>query len=172
MRLVGKHGFTLPTVVTTRRPRSDDGRHYQYVTEDVFIEMTRSDAFLEWDKYSDYYYGTFIRSVEEAICFGSCSGVVLDLTPNGCRKVVSVMSSAILIALLPDDPTWLFERLKSRNSQPLEEIRTRTNLLQHYLDEVNSLACKKVYASFSPDSWDKTFETIERIVFESESSCG
>ncbi len=171
-RLMNKYNFVLATIVTTRRPRSDDGKNYQYVTETVFTEMIHSGVFLEWDKYSDYYYGTLAQNVEDAVCSGDCFGVVLDLTPNGCRKVVSAIPSAILVAVLPDNPSWLFERLRSRNSQPLEEIRERTKLLQHYLREIDLLACKKAYASFSPDSWDKTFEAIEQIIFSSEGLCG
>lgn len=171
-RLVEKYGFALPTVVTTRQRRADDSEHYQYVTESTFVEMINSDSFLEWDRYLDYYYGTLAQSVEEAIDSKDCCGVILDLTPSGCRKVLDAISSAIIIALLPDDPMWLFERLTSRNSQPMEEIQLRTKLLRNYLDEVNSLACKKVYASFSPDSWGRTFEAIEKIVFEPETANG
>lgn len=171
-RLVEKHGFALPTVVTTRQRRADDNKHYQYVTKSAFVEMVNSGSFLEWDRYSDYYYGTLAQSVEEVIGSKDYCGVILDLTPTGCRRVINAIPSAVIIALLPDDPLWLFERLTSRNSQLTREIQLRTNLLKSYLDEVNSLTCKKVYASFSPDSWDKTFETIEKIVFGSETASG
>lgn len=166
-RLVDKHGFRLPVVVTTRQPRSDDGTHYRYVPEPAFLEMVRLGEFLEWDRFTDYYYGTSAKSVYETTDSEGCHGVILDLTPNGCREVMAAEPSATIIAILPDDSAWLFERLKSRNSQSLEEIQVRTNLLERYLNEVNSLACEKVYASFSPDSWDKTFQAIERVIFRS-----
>lgn len=163
-RLVEKHGFVLPSVVTTRQRRSDDDGRYQYVIDSVFTEMVNSGLFLEWDKYSNYHYGTLLRSVEELANSGHHTGIILDLTPNGCQKVMKVVSAAVVIALLPDDPAWLFERLTSRNSQPLEEIQARTELLEKYLDEMSLLTCRKVYASFSPDSWDKTFGEIEEII--------
>lgn len=171
-RLVKKYGFEVPTVITTRQRRSDDGENYQYVPEPTFLEMVNSGSFLEWDRYSNYYYGTLAQSVKEIVESEHHSGVILDLTPIGCRKVMRIIPSAIVIALLPDDPMWLFKRLISRNSQPQEEIQMRTKLLSGYLDEVNLLTCKKVYASFSPDSWDNTFKTIKKIVFESEIICG
>lgn len=164
-RLMEKHGFALPSVITTRQRRSDDDGRYQYVIESVFAKMVDSGLFLEWDKYSNYHYGTLLRNVGELANSGCHTGIILDLTPNGCQKVMKVISTAIVIALLPDDPAWLFERLTSRNSQPLEEIQARTNLLKKYLDEMNLLTCRKVYASFSPDSWDKTFGEIEEIIF-------
>jgi len=171
-RLVKKYGFALPTVITTRQRRSDDGENYQYVSESTFLKMVNSGSFLEWDRYSNYYYGTLARSVEEIIGSKHHCGVILDLTPVGCQKVKEVIPSAVIIALLPDDPAWLFKRLISRNSQPQEEIHIRTRLLNSYLKEVNLLTCKKVYVSFSPDSWDGTFEAIEKIVFESDIICG
>jgi len=164
-RLVKKHRFVLSSVITTRQHRSDDDERYQYVTDSVFIEMVNSGFFLEWDKYSDYHYGTPIRGVEEIANSECHTGVILDLTPNGCKKVLEVIPTATIIALLPDNPTWLFERLISRNSQPLDEIQARTKLLKSYLDEMKLLVCRKVYASFSPDSWDKTFGEIESIIF-------
>ncbi len=166
-RLVKKYDFALPTVITTRQRRSDDSKNYQYVSESTFIEMVNSGSFLEWDRYSNYYYGTLARSVKEIVDSKHYCGIILDLTPTGCQKVKEAIPSAVIIALLPDDPAWLFERLTRRNSQPLEEIGARMKLLSSYLDEVSSLTCKKVYASFSPDSWNDTFETIEKIVSES-----
>lgn len=171
-RLIGKYNFGLPTVVTTRQPRSDDDGRYLYVTDPTFIEMVSSDYFLEWDRYSDYYYGTLLRSVEEFANSVHHCGVILDLTPRGCRKVKKLIPTAIVIALLPDDPAWLFERLISRSSQSLEEIQRRTNLLKGYLDEVELLNCTKIYASFSPESWDKTFEAVEKGILELEDLCG
>lgn len=164
-RLVNKHGFRLPIVVTTRKPRTDDEAHYQYVSESAFLEMIHLGEFLEWDQYTDYYYGTSAKSVYEITESRKCPGVVLDLTPCGCRKVMAAEPSAIIIAILPDNPVWLLERLKIRSSQSLEEIQMRTNLLGHYLDEISLLACEKVYASFSPASWNRTFLAIERIIF-------
>lgn len=171
-RLVEKHKFALPTVVTTRRRRSDDDARYLYVGESAFLEMVNSGSFLEWDKYSDYYYGTLLRSFEELTNVGCCHNVVLDLTPAGCRKALEKIPTAILVALLPDDFSWLPQRLASRNSQSLEEIQARTSYLRNYLDEMDRLSCKRVYVSFSPDSWDKTFEEIEKIIFESNTARG
>jgi guanylate kinase len=162
---VDKYDFRLPVVITTRPPRSDDGTNYRYVSKPVFLEMIHLGELLEWDQYTDYYYGTSAKSVYEASNSVGCHGLILDLTPGGCRKIMTVEPSAIVIAILPDDPAWLFERLKNRNSQSLEEIRVRANLLERYIDEVNSLACEKVYASFSSDSWDSTFQAIERAIF-------
>lgn len=165
-RLVEKYNLKLPVVVTTRKQRSDDNERYLYVDESIFVEMLNSKSFLEWDMYSGYYYGTLLKSIEDIVSEKYCCGVVLDLTPDGCKKVKEIIPTAIIISLLPDDSAWLFERLIDRNSQSLDEIQTRMNFLKNYLNEMESLVCNKIYASFSPDSWDKTFEAIEKIIFK------
>lgn len=53
-RLIEKHDFVLPTVATTRCPRTDDSNHYLYVTEATFLKMAISDNFIEWDNYLNY----------------------------------------------------------------------------------------------------------------------
>lgn len=163
-RLAKKYSFVLPTVVTTRQKRLDDDGRYQYINETAFFEMVNSNLFIEWDKYSNYYYGTLLESVEKHRKYG----IILDLTPNGCRKMIEAISSAIVIALLPDNPAWLINRLMGRNSQSQKEINIRTNLLENYLNEIDLLYCKKVYVSFSPDSWDETFKAIEKIIFKED----
>lgn len=164
-RLVDKYGFRFPVIVTTRQPRSDDGPHYRYVSESIFLRMVHHNKFLEWDQYTNYYYGTYAKSIYTQANIRTCCGVVLDLTPNGCKKVVMAEPSAIVIAIIPDDSSWLFERLRNRNSQPIAEIKARTDILERYLCEINLLTCPKVYASFSPSSWDVTFKAIEQIIF-------
>lgn len=165
-RLIKKHRFTMPIVATTRQRRLDDGNHYQYVSEQTFMEMISLNTFLEWDKYSNYYYGTIAKSVEDLMNMNRYQGVILDLTPIGCLKISKIIPTAIVIALLPDNPKWLFQRLMDRNSQSPEEIQTRTSLLHKYLNEISKITCERVYASFSPESWDGTFKTIEKIIFK------
>ncbi len=165
-RLMRKYGFVSPIVATTREKREDDNQHYCYVAESVFAEMVSSNSFLEWDKYMEHFYGTLSQSVEKAFDAKDSCGVVLDLTPGGCRQVTSAIPAAVVIALLPDNPAWLFERLQKRNSQTQKEILMRTKSLNNYLEEIHSLSCRRVYAGFSPESWDETFEKIERIVLE------
>jgi len=106
-----------------------------------------------------------LQSIQELENSSLHGGVVLDLTPNGCRQVMKMIPSAIIIALLPDDPGWLFQRLLGRDPHLLKEINARTNLLHNYLNEINQLGfCTRVYVGFSPDSWDETFENIKKIV--------
>jgi guanylate kinase len=127
--------------------------------------MIGEGIFLEWDKYANYFYGTYLKNVEDMANSRLFKGVILDLTPKGCQQVKEIMPSSIIIALLPDDPAWLIKRLLSRGTQSEKEIRARTKLLGGYLEMINQIGfCEKVYVGFSPDSWDSTFDAIEKII--------
>ncbi|MCL5781921.1 MAG: AAA family ATPase [Patescibacteria group bacterium] len=164
-RLTERYDLRLPTVVTTRKARIDDDGRYKYVTEEEFVSMIGQDYFLEWDKYMDYYYGTPMHCIPGMATCSLDRIMLLDLTPKGCLKVRTKFPDALIIALLPDDPTWLETRLIGRNSQPMSEIKARVRLLHEYLAEIERLPdCKKVFVSFSPESWDRTSEEIASLI--------
>ena len=163
-RLIEKYNFILPTIVTTRLKRTDDGENYMYVSEELFLQMLKNGSFVEWDKYLDCYYGTLLNNFNESLTLENVNGFILDLTPSGCNKIKEIYPLAIIIAILPDDSNWLIKRLISRNSQPLEEIERRTAILEEYIGEVKKLECDFIYANYSENSWDETFKEIERII--------
>ncbi len=165
-RLIEKYNFIPPTTVTTRLKRADDGENYMYVSEELFLQMLKNGSLAEWDKYLDCYYGTLLNNFNESLTLENVNGLVLDLTPSGCNKIKEIYPLAIIIAILPDDSNWLIKRLTSRNSQPLEEIKKRTAILEKYISEVKKLECDFIYANYSENSWDKTFEEIERIILK------
>lgn len=159
-RLKNEFGFITPTIVTTRKPREDDNSHYVYVDESSFRRMIKSGDFLEWDEYGDYYYGTKKDSVSNA----GDDDYVLDLTPVGCRQIQAKIPEAIIIALLPDDASWLKKRLFERGTNNVSEIERRTKLLDGYIEQVEKMNTPVVRCKFSPSSWEDTFQEIVNIV--------
>ncbi len=160
-RLKNEFGFITPTIVTTRDPRQDDNSHYVYVNEASFRKMIKSGDFLEWDQYGDCYYGTKKESILNA---ENESRFVLDLTPSGCQQVQAIISGIIIIALLPDDPSWLKKRLFERGANNKSEIEQRTKLLDDYIRRVGEMNVPIVRCKFSPASWNNTFQEIVNIV--------
>lgn len=157
-RLCHMKGFSVPRVATTRQRRADDGPQYVYVCRDVFLRMVGDSTFIEHDAYLSYYYGTFREDVISPI-IGS-QAVVLDLTPRGVEQVVRVIPDAIVIVIQPDDPTWLLTRLRERGTQEESEILDRQKNLIEFLKQLDRLPGTRVSASYSPSSWDQTFQEI------------
>lgn len=164
-RLATQYNFALPLVATTRSKREDDNDQYLYVTAKKFQQMENDKLFLETDSFSTYSYGTLLESVNDLLGRPNFLGVLLDLTPNGYLQVKAVKSYLLGIALLPNDSSWLKQRLIERNSQSQEEILRRISLLEAYIHEVEALDCPQIFTEYSPESWDKTFAEIEAAIF-------
>lgn len=128
--------------------------------------MLKSGSFIEWDKYLDCYYGTLLNNFNDSLMLKSVNGFILDLTPSGCNKIKETYPSTIIIAILPNDSSWLIKRLISRDSQTREEIERRTAILKEYIAEVKKLKCHFIYANYSKSSWNETFSKIEKIIFK------
>lgn len=109
---------------TTRPPRPDevDGKHYFFVTPERFREMIRRDAFLEYDRHNEYYYGTPRAQIDEKREKGH---VLLDIEPNGAKMVRASAPDAVLIFIMPPSEEELERRLRGRGDTPEDQIQLR-----------------------------------------------
>lgn len=107
-------GLAFSVSHTTRQPRQGemDGRDYHFVDHATFLGMIEADAFLEWAKVHDNYYGTSRREVlprlEEGI------DVLLDIDVQGAEQVVTRCPEAHSIFVLPPSYEDLERRLRRR----------------------------------------------------------
>ena len=72
---------------TTRQPRGEeeDGLDYHFKTKARFEELIRENAFIEYAKVHDNYYGTLKAPIEEVLAEGN--SMVLDIDVQGAAKV-------------------------------------------------------------------------------------
>lgn len=87
-RLMGKYdNYALSVSATTRSPRAGecDGREYFFKTQEEFKEMIQDDAFIEYARYVDNYYGTPKKYVQEQLDSGR--DVILEIEMQGALKV-------------------------------------------------------------------------------------
>lgn len=107
-------GLAFSVSHTTRKPRQGevDGRDYHFVDHATFLGMIEADAFLEWAKVHDNYYGTSRQEVfprlEEGI------DVLLDIDVQGAEQVVARCPEAHSIFVLPPSYEDLERRLRRR----------------------------------------------------------
>jgi guanylate kinase len=107
-------GLAFSVSHTTRKPRQGeaDGRDYHFVDHATFLGMIEADAFLEWAKVHDNYYGTSRQEVfprlEEGI------DVLLDIDVQGAEQVVARCPQAHSIFVLPPSYEDLERRLRRR----------------------------------------------------------
>ena len=115
----------LSISATTRKPREgeEDGRDYNFLTEEEFQRRVDADDFLEFATYAGNRYGTLRSAVDEQLDAGR--SVVLEIEVQGASQVRQAMPEAVQIFIAPPDPAALRERLEGRATDSPEEIEKR-----------------------------------------------
>jgi guanylate kinase len=113
------------TSYTTRKPRASevDGRDYFFVSEPVFLEMVRKDAFLEHARVFDNWYGTGREHVAGLRASGFT--VVLEIDWQGARQVRERAPDSQSIFILPPSFAELERRLRDRKTDSEAVIERR-----------------------------------------------
>ena len=106
--------------VTTRTPREGeiDGVHYDFITQEKFMEMVEQDAFAEYDIHHAACYGTPRAQMEEKQSRGH---VVLDIDPNGAFQVRERYPEVTMIFITAPSYEELERRLRGRADGMSEE---------------------------------------------------
>jgi len=99
---------------TTRKPRpgEEDGVHYHFVDDEVFLGVLKSGGFLESAQVHSARYGTSQKAVDDALAAGH--DVILEIDWQGAEQVRKVYPQAISIFIVPPSLETLEERLKGR----------------------------------------------------------
>jgi guanylate kinase len=110
---------------TTRSPRAveADGREYHFVAPEAFQALVAEDGFLEWATVHGHLYGTSRREVEPRLAAGI--DVLLDIDVQGARQVRSRIPEVVKIFVFPPSRAVLESRLRTRASDPPEEVARR-----------------------------------------------
>jgi guanylate kinase len=126
-------GLVYSISATTRQPRAGevDGKHYFFLTQDEFKRRIQAGAFAEWQLVHGNYYGTPRAFVDETIAGGST--IVMDIDVYGKKKFDQLYPDAVGVLILPPSMQVLEKRLRGRQSDSEETIRTR---LANAVDEM------------------------------------
>lgn len=110
---------------TTREMREGetDGSDYIFVSEEKFKEMMTGDSFIEWAEVHGKYYGTSIKTLQEAKANHSDLILVIDI--QGAANIKKKNLDAVFIFLLPPSMKELRRRLSLRGSETDEEVEKR-----------------------------------------------
>lgn len=147
---------------TTRLPRrgETDGRDYFFVDTDRFSRMIEDNAFLEWARVHDNYYGTAIAPLASRL--DQNNDVILDIDVQGAALVRTAGTfPSVSIFVAPPDLDELENRLRGRGSDDEETIsrrlaNARLEMAQRHdyeylivndrLDDAVSMLCGIIYA--------------------------
>ncbi len=127
-RLLAEYNnYALSISATTRQPREgeQDGREYFFKTKEEFERMIAEDAFIEYARYVENYYGTPRAYVEEQLENGK--DVLLEIEIQGALQVKKQRPDTLLIFITPPNAEILEQRLVGRGTETPEVIAMRMN---------------------------------------------
>ncbi len=147
--------FSVSYTTRKPRPREKNGVDYFFVDQDTFEKMIEEEAFLEWAKVYDHYYGTAKAQVEEAISQGR--DILLDIDVQGAFQVREKLGrDAVLVFILPPSLTELERRLRSRGTEDEETIKRRLSFARQEIaraKEFDYLVCNQELARAFDEFW-------------------
>ncbi|MBQ4470885.1 MAG: guanylate kinase [Kiritimatiellae bacterium] len=120
MLLQEYHDIVYSISCTTREPRGEeeDGLDYHFLAKERFEQLIKENAFLEYAKVHDNYYGTLKAPIVEVLAEGN--SMILDIDVQGAAKVRDYVRS------LPNtDPLKIGYVDIFINPPSLEELRER-----------------------------------------------
>ena len=145
---------------TTRKPRPNevDGVDYFFVNKDKFHELISKNAFYEYSKIFDNFYGTSKNSVNEIT--KRKLNVLFDIDWQGTQQLSKFKDLNLLtIFILPPSKEELEKRLIARNQDGKESIKKR--LLAYSNDIKHSDEYDYVIVN---DNVENCFKQIKKII--------
>lgn len=152
-------GVAYSVSCTTRKPRSEDveGHTYCFMSESDFKKMADEGLFLEWAEVHGNYYGTRRDIVEKNLDSG-CD-IVLEIDVQGALQVKEKMPEAVTIFIQAPSLGELERRLRERNTETPEQLKTRISNAQKEMAYV-----KEYDYLITNDSVDKAVDDFTKIV--------
>ena len=124
--------FSVSATTRAPRPGERDGVHYYFVSKEQFESMISRGEFLEYDAHAANYYGTPRAQAEEKMQRGP---VLLDIEPNGAKKVKESAPEATLIFIMPPSMEELERRLRGRGDTSEDQIQMRMERSRWEMDQ-------------------------------------
>lgn len=160
--LLKEIGFLrLSRSVTTRPPRMGEkaGRDYVFVTREEFETLKAAGRLVEAAEVHGHLYGTAREFVEEKCAEGVCPLLLIDVQGGMLMKAYD--GRTVLIFLMPPNLEELEKRLRGRETDSPEEIKTR---LENARKEIE-MASKYDYI-IANEQLDKTVSEVRRVIQE------
>jgi len=110
---------------TTRDPRpgEENGKDYNFVSQDEFKSLIDQNAFLEHAQVFDNFYGTSQIWVESELATGR--DVILEIDWQGAEQIRQQMPDTVTVFILPPSREELHSRLTGRGQDSEETIERR-----------------------------------------------
>ncbi len=115
--------FSVSATTRPKRENEADGVEYFFISEDEFKSKIDKGEFVEWEKFYDYYYGTFKSFIDDNINSGK--PVLLEVDVKGALSIKRIYPESHLIYIMPPSYEELVKRLRNRQTETEEDFQKR-----------------------------------------------
>ncbi len=153
-----KDKLYLSISCTTRLPRDGeiDGISYYFISEDEFLNRIEKEDFLEYNKYgTGKYYGTPKSTTIDYLNKGY--DVILEIDINGYKQIKERYPESFGIFIMPPSINELYLRLKNRNTEDEDVIKTRLETAKYEIEN------KDIYDFIIVNENNKSLNTAKKI---------
>lgn len=157
MKNVPQIGYSVSYTTRSMREGEENGRHYYFVSREIFQELIESGEFLEYAEVHGNFYGTSIKQITGETNLGR--DIILEIDVQGAENVRKKMPEAVSIFILPPSFEVLKARLTARATEKQEDLALRLE---------NSFGEVKRYTEFEyiviNDNVERAAGDLERII--------
>jgi len=115
------------------RPGNKDGVDYHFISKEQFEQGIKNDEFLEYNVYSENYYGTDKKYLEQDLAQNDL--VFTQIEVNGKHNLDKAHVSHLSIYLLPDSLENLRKRIKNRGGLTDAQIEDRLKIAKEEIEK-------------------------------------
>lgn len=115
--------FSISATTRPKRDNETDGVEYFFISESEFKKKIENNEFVEWEKFYDYYYGTYKSFISDNIKAGR--PVLLELDVKGALTIKRLYPYAHLIYISPPSFEELVKRLRQRQTESESDFQKR-----------------------------------------------
>lgn len=121
--------FSVSATTRNKRVGEKDKEHYFFITKDEFKNLISQNAFIEYSKHFDNYYGTLFSEIKKNIDNGK--HVLVEVETTGAVNIINKYkeenreNELISIFITPPSIEELRNRILGRQSESEEEINSR-----------------------------------------------
>ncbi len=143
---------------TTRKARINeiDRVHYNFISEEKFLEMRNSGDFLESAIVHGFWYGTSKSYINKVL---KKNHIIMDVDVQGAKQIMNSDVDHITVFILPPSREVWLERLKGRGTDSDEVIQVRLKTAEKEIQEIRDFQ----YLIIN-DDLDKAVNDIETII--------
>ena len=127
--------FSISSITRDMREGEVEGEKYHFISRKEFEEGLANEAFLEYNKYLENYYGTPKAPIDENLALGN--DVLIECDVNGAAKIREKMPEVVSVFIMPPSFEVLKKRLSGRGTESAEQIEGRLNAALNEIARAN-----------------------------------